>query len=289
MDSDVDDFYDRAFSRNRGLINEHEQQKIKNTRVAIAGMGGMGGMHAATLARTGIGKFTIADFDCFEIHNINRQYGATVSTIGQDKAQVMAAIIKDINPSAEVTVINAAIGPDNMDQFLSDADVVIDGLDIFVLPARRLMLKQAKIQGLPVFAAAPIGFSTMLSLYSPDGMDFDSFFDIDDSMSEKEMIVAMFACIPWGPQFKYTDVDMLDSQTGGTPVVTTATQLGAGMIAAEVVKYVLGIPGMKAMPRFMQFDPYVRQFKHHHNWFGGKNPLFKLKKRLVKKLMPHLV
>ena len=65
--------YDEAFKANRGLISEEEQEKLRNCRVAIAGMGGVGGIHLVTLARLGIGKFTIADPDVFEVANFNRQ------------------------------------------------------------------------------------------------------------------------------------------------------------------------------------------------------------------------
>lgn len=81
--------YDEAFCRNLGLISPTEQQRLRNSRVAIAGMGGVGGIDMVALARMGIGKFTIADPDVFEIRNSNRQYGAMRSTNGQAKAEVM--------------------------------------------------------------------------------------------------------------------------------------------------------------------------------------------------------
>ena len=67
-----------AFERNRGLISDAEQDKLARTLVVIAGCGGVGGLHAHTCARLGIGRFRIADSDTFSIANINRQIGATV-------------------------------------------------------------------------------------------------------------------------------------------------------------------------------------------------------------------
>jgi tRNA A37 threonylcarbamoyladenosine dehydratase len=66
--------YHEAFSRNIGLFTVEEQEKLRRSRVAIAGMGGVGGVHLVTLARTGIGNFTIADPDRFELANMNRQW-----------------------------------------------------------------------------------------------------------------------------------------------------------------------------------------------------------------------
>lgn len=113
-------------------------------------MGGMGGMHAVTLARTGIGKFALADFDTFGVDNINRQYGATVNTLDEDKVQVITGIVKDINPSAEIQIINQAIGTENADEFLAGVDVMIDALDVFVMDARLLLYKKARESGIPI-------------------------------------------------------------------------------------------------------------------------------------------
>ncbi|HSG22550.1 MAG TPA: ThiF family adenylyltransferase, partial [Azonexus sp.] len=65
--------YDEAFSRNIGWVTEAEQQRLRQSRVAIGGLGGVGGVHLLTLARLGIGRFTIADFDVFDVVNFNRQ------------------------------------------------------------------------------------------------------------------------------------------------------------------------------------------------------------------------
>ncbi len=68
--------YTQAFSRNLGWLTQHEQASLRKSRVAIAGLGGVGGAHLLTLARLGIGNFNISDFDDFDIHNLNRQAGA---------------------------------------------------------------------------------------------------------------------------------------------------------------------------------------------------------------------
>ena len=72
--------YQEAFARHLGLFNPEEQKRLRSSRVAIAGMGGVGGIHLITLARLGIGAFHIADPDHFELVNFNRQYGATPAT-----------------------------------------------------------------------------------------------------------------------------------------------------------------------------------------------------------------
>src|SRR3954469_11385769 len=90
--------YDEAFSRNLGWLTEWEQQALRFKRVAIAGMGGVGGVHLLTFARFGIGAFNIADGDGLELVNFNRQAGARLDTIGRSKVAVMAESALQINP-----------------------------------------------------------------------------------------------------------------------------------------------------------------------------------------------
>src|SRR5262245_18339019 len=89
--------YETAFCRNRGLVSNLEQQVLRKSYVAIAGMGGVGGVHLLMLARLGVGKFTIAGPDKFEVANFNRQCGANLHTLGRSNAEIMAAEARAIN------------------------------------------------------------------------------------------------------------------------------------------------------------------------------------------------
>jgi tRNA A37 threonylcarbamoyladenosine dehydratase len=82
--------YEQAFQRTLGWVTEEELLTLRQKRVAIAGVGGVGGGYALTLARLGIGNLTIADPDTFELANFNRQVGANIATIGRSKAEVIA-------------------------------------------------------------------------------------------------------------------------------------------------------------------------------------------------------
>ena len=85
--------YGEAFSRNLGLVSAAEQERLRASRVAVVGLGGVGGVDLVALARLGIGKFSIADPDIFEMRNTNRQYGATRSAEGRYKADVMCKFV----------------------------------------------------------------------------------------------------------------------------------------------------------------------------------------------------
>jgi hypothetical protein len=93
--------YATAFSRTIGWITATEQAKLRSRRVAIAGLGGVGGSHLLTLARLGIQSFNLADLDRFGTENLNRQAGAFQSTIGQPKIDVVSRMARDINPDPQ--------------------------------------------------------------------------------------------------------------------------------------------------------------------------------------------
>ena len=137
-----------AFSRNIGLLDEKQQQILLKSRVAVAGAGGVGGLHILTLARLGIGKFSIADFDTFDVVNINRQYGAMNSTMGKHKAEVLAEMARDINPFSDVRVFGEGVNIGNLDAFLEDVDVFVDGIDFFEIEIRRAIFKRCREKGL---------------------------------------------------------------------------------------------------------------------------------------------
>ena len=123
--------YDEAFLRNLGLISSAEQRRLRESRVAIAGMGGVGGVHLVTLARLGIGRFTIADPDAFETANFNRQYGATLRNMGRGKAEAMGQEALQINPELDLRVLHERVTAANVGDFLEGASVVLDGIDFF--------------------------------------------------------------------------------------------------------------------------------------------------------------
>src|SRR5438094_4645911 len=101
--------YARAFSRNIGIVSQEEQAILRGKRIAIPGCGGVGALHAITLARLGIQNFTIADFDVYKLENLNRQYTARFSTLERPKAEVVRDELLDINPEADVRVFDQGV------------------------------------------------------------------------------------------------------------------------------------------------------------------------------------
>lgn len=271
--------YDLAFCRHRGLLNAEEQDKLRNSRVAIAGLGGVGGIHLVTLARLGVGSFHVADPDCFDVVNFNRQYGATIRTLGQSKAEVMAAEARAINPDVQLRDFREAISAINVDAFLDGVDVFIDGIDFFALQARRSVFQEARRRGIWAVTAGPIGFSTAWLVFDPRGMSFDDYFDFHDGMDPVEEIAAFAVGLaPRATHLRYLDLSAVDPQSGRGPSVGLACQLCAGVAAAEVVKILLGRGSLRPVPHYSQFDAYRQILRTGRLAWGNRHPLQRLKR-----------
>lgn len=272
--------YDAAFSRNLGLVSIDEQQRLRSSRVAVAGLGGVGGIDLVALARLGIGHFTIADPDTFEVGNSNRQYGAMRSTQGRPKCEVMEQIVRDINPEATVRVFRDPIGPDNADAFLDGADIMVDGIDAFEIDVRRLLFGKLRERGIFGLGAGPVGFSTAWVVFSPKGMNFDRYFDLSDNMNALEKFVAyVVGMAPASTQRKYMDLSRLDFARHTGPSAGLACHLASGVVAAEVLKILLRRGRVRAAPYYHQFDPYAGRYVCRRLRAGNRNPVQRVKRR----------
>ena len=126
--------YSEAFSRNIGWTTQDRQMRLRHKRIAIAGMGGVGGTHLLTLPRLRIGAFNIADFDTFDVANINRQVGANVSTVCLPKVDVRKKWHVTSIRNSTLEFFRTAT---NLPQFLDGVDLYVDGLDFFAFSARQ--------------------------------------------------------------------------------------------------------------------------------------------------------
>lgn len=271
-----DEFYKEAFDRNSGLVPEKIQGKLRATRVAIPGAGGVGGIYSTTLARLGVGAFHIADFDTFSLVNFNRQTGAMMSTIDKQKEVVMEGIIHDINPHAQVTRFGE-IKEENVDQFLEEVDIVVDAMDFFQIDVRRLIFKSAYKKGIPVITAAPLGFGSAVHIFDKHSMTFDDYFAINDNMSYKEKIISFAIGItPSLLQTAYMPPATLKLEEKRAASSVVGTLACANFAATEVYKIIGGIP-YETSPVSFQFDPYLKKVRRVNLWFGNNHPIQRFK------------
>jgi hypothetical protein len=125
-------YYRALTERNRGLIPDEVQERLRTATVLVAGCGSTGGAVVEPLARLGTGRFVLAEPGEYELNNLNRQ-SATHADIGRNKAEVAAERVRSVNPFAEVRVETAGVRPDAADPLLDGVDVVVDGVDVTTL------------------------------------------------------------------------------------------------------------------------------------------------------------
>jgi len=279
----IQDLISHEFSRNIGLISNANQVKLCKTRVAVAGVGGVGGIHLLTLARLGIGKFTIADMDVYERANISRQFGAKHSTLGAYKTNVISNLLQDINPTIESKIFPKGVDRENIGEFLQGADFFVDGMDFFEVEIRRELFKKAREMGIYALTSAPLGFGSTLQVFSPQGMSFDDYFGISEEMPYLEKLAAFASGLAPRPyHLKYLDLSKVSLENKSGPAVAPACTLAASLVATCVVRLVAGEP-VRAVPYYTQIDLYRSKFRNGYLVWGGKNPLQKLKRHIILK------
>lgn len=144
------------FFRTELLLGAEGMKKLAASRVAIFGVGGVGGHAVEALARSGVGKLDLIDKDDVSITNVNRQMVATLDTVGRDKVDVAAERIKSINPTCDVRVFKTFFLPENSEDFdFSEYDYVIDAVD--TVTAKLELIVKAKAAGVPVISSMGAG------------------------------------------------------------------------------------------------------------------------------------
>lgn len=269
--------YEAAFSRNLGWVTEAEQQRLRRSRVCIAGLGGVGGIYLLTLARLGIGAFSLADFDSFSIANFNRQAGATLSSIDRPKIDVMIEMAREINPELDIRVFAEGLTPDNVDAFLAEGDVYLDGLDFFALEMRRAVFDRCRQQGIPATTVAPLGMGAALLNFVPNGMSFEDYFGMDGHSEEQQALRFLVGLSPAMLQMSYlADRSRVNFDERRGPSTIIAVQLCSGIAAAQVLKLILRRGEVLAAPWGLHFDAYRNRLKHTWRPGGHRNPLQRL-------------
>lgn len=277
--------YELAFSRNIGLVSPEEQSVLSGATVAIAGLGGVGGVHATTLARLGIGSFHLADLDHFEIHNVNRQTGARTSTLGRPKTHVMREMIQEINPHARIRTFDDGIDEANIQRFLHGVDIAVDGLDFFAVAARDLFYRATRDAAVPVVAAGPIGCSAALLVFMPHAMSWHEYFAMDLAENEVDRYV-LFALgtAPKATHLPYMDRRYVSLAEKRGPSLSLAVELCAGVTAAEILKILLRRGTVYPAPYYHQFDAYRCRYVRGKLRWGNRGPIQRLKLQLFRRL-----
>lgn len=204
------------YLRNHDAISEAEQASLAINRVLVLGCGGLGGMVIECLARIGVGHLRVVDGDLFEASNLNRQLLCSTMNLGRPKTLAAKQRVMAVNPLVEVDAVQADLTAENAAQLLADCDVTVDCLDN--IPTRLLLQQAAKTAGVPLVHGAVAGWNGRVCVIQPG----------------EDLLCLLY------PDVRETQGE---EQQMGTLSFTAA--LTASWQAAEVVKLLLGKPGLQ--------------------------------------------
>lgn len=274
--------YWQAFARNQGWVTVDEQHQLQRRRVAVAGLGGVGGHYALVLARLGIGHLRLADFDRFELVNFNRQAGAGVSRLEKSKLDVIADMALDINPELEIDRYPEGIHEANVDEFLADVDLYLDGLDFFALPARRQVFGACERLGIPATTVAPLGMSMALINFLPGHLTFEEYFQLGDAPEEEQLFKFLIGLAPAMLHRGYlVDPTVVDLAARRGPSTPMSCELCAGVAVTEALKILLHRGKVTAAPWSVQYDAYTQRLRRTWRPGGNRHPMQRLALRIM--------
>lgn len=147
------------FFRTYLLLGAEAMEALKNSHVAVFGVGGVGSFSAEAIVRSGIGEITLIDFDTVDITNINRQIPALTTTVGELKTQVMKQRLLSINPELKINIFSEKYLPENSEEFFRVRyDYVVDAIDI--VTSKIHLIKTCREMGIPVISSMGMGNKT---------------------------------------------------------------------------------------------------------------------------------
>ena len=147
---------DNPFMRTELLLGSKAMSKLRESRVCIFGIGGVGSFAAEALVRSGIGSIVLVDYDTIDITNINRQIHANFNTIGRTKVEVMKERILEINPSIDIENYNVRLEKSNIDELVSERyDYVVDAID--TVSSKLDLIEKCKNLSIPIISCMGAG------------------------------------------------------------------------------------------------------------------------------------
>jgi molybdopterin/thiamine biosynthesis adenylyltransferase len=260
-------FYGELADRNIGVISLDEQEKLRQSCIAVAGCGGMGGLSADQVVRLGFGSVKIADFDRFENHNLSRQTSSTTQTVGRPKTEVLSEYLRLINPEATIEVFDEGIQEQNAEQFVNGAGIVIDGIDYNAFYNTVLLHRAARKVGLCVLNPQAVGFGVSVLVFGPDTMSIEEYVGLPENATREEIenfSVPMEKFVPYFPS--YADPKLAAAAAAkqiNIPNIIMPQHLGTAIAVSEAVMILLGHvpPPSGPEPRIFALDLRDRYFE----------------------------
>jgi tRNA A37 threonylcarbamoyladenosine dehydratase len=286
-------FYDERTNRNIGWITYGEQQQFRHTVVGIAGCGGMGGLVAATLVRLGIGEIRIADTETFDVSNLNRQFAASLRTLGLSKAFATAAMMRDIANDTTIVVYPQGITEETVEDFVRGCDIICDEIEFWAIASRILLHLHMRREYSTLLCTPTVGHRAYVTKYTADSLFIEDLLGVDyvaakklqaalqsNTASSDDVVFVMEAMLrfaaPELPEYSadltiYSTVqalrDRLQKETRAS-IIATNPPMASGFLANQVLFHLLQtspIPRnfvlVPVMPGYLMFDAGLLETK----------------------------
>lgn len=247
--------YKERFLRNMGIMDEKQLQQIKNTKVAVAGLG-LGGSIFIDLVRLGFENFHIADPDIYERTNINRQRCAKESTIGVRKDEALLKEARDINPDIKVKVFEKGVQLENLFEFLDGVKWVVDVVDVFAMKQKLALNAEANRRGIPVASCGALGFGAAVIVFTKGGPTFAELTGMSpqyDFVKNLERFLQFIA--PEIPDYMADQLFRAMNRSTHIPFVCPGVEISAAFAASEIAKHMLNLGKRPVAPDGIYIDP----------------------------------
>lgn len=259
--------YKDFIDRNAGIISEEQQKKLKDSCVAIFGVGGLGGVIAEILCRSGVGHLKIIEPDVFEVTNLNRHVFCNSKTIGKKKIDVIEKYLKDIYSRIKVDKYLSE-NPENIGDILQDVDVVV--LSVDKVKACIPISREAKKRGIPLVEgwALPYGnvrvftkdtLSLEEAYHLPTlGKELHSFTEEDFSRMDIMMLetISQFEGIT---SFYTPEAEKRIFIERKNPSFAPLVWLTSVLMSLEAIKILIGAEKLSLAPNFALYDPFFQK------------------------------
>ncbi len=280
MTSEQADYLERTKRNNFWVGGIEGQLRLKNLRVGVAGLGGMGSNIAEMLVRLGVGFLKISDPDIIERSNMNRQVIANLSTLGMGKLKASMNELLNIDPELEIQAFPEGINAANADRFVEGLDIVINEIDVLHVDKQVHLLERARERNIPVYTALVVGLGIHLYKYDPQSsftpQDFLGLIVKEPSLDN--LIQTFGQPLPSYMQGQELDAFKTEVvEKAGIPIFGASTYLGQSLLVIRALmdqgflKVNSALPHTPCLPEFLILDPLTLELKTVAIDSHGKN------------------
>lgn len=256
----MDKFDFDRFNRNVGIFDAATLTRLQNAHVVLAGVGGSGGQLALDLVRFGVGQLTLADFDVYERHNMNRQAGCFESTLGSTKIDVVARMCRDINPAIRLHLVHKGVTPDNAASLLSPPEgfgvpiAVAESIDLSAIAAKLLLHRASLARNIPVLTAPMIGFGAACFVFGKNSPSYEATFLDEQKRFRPERVAPRLG--------SYMNVRQWFDAFAGRCTVQTCTfgaTAASSLMSTAILKiFLTGVESVETVPEYVYVDLFDR-------------------------------